>query len=107
MGKLDVGNILYHKDSDTHVKVIETDLMGNTIRMKVLDGDHEGVILNRALSRINERVVNDEMVAYKVNKTKQNFSMTPVKFIPEIEVERIEYLRENDNINIQLYRKGR
>jgi hypothetical protein len=109
MGQLDVGNILYHGASSTCVEIILTSLSNNLIELKVLDGDHEGRILKRPLSRINEHLVNRVMVPYRLPKSsKQEFSMTPLQFVPpligeEVMVEEDTVTEINESVRVESF----
>lgn len=90
MGKLDVGNVLYHSNSDTFMKIVMTHLQSNTLQVKILNGRHEGRVVNKSIRTMSEHLVNGEILPYKITGKKQKFSMTPLKFIPELNVEEIE-----------------
>lgn len=90
MGKLNVGNVLYHKNSDTFMKIVMTDLQSNNMKVRILNGNHKDRVANKSIRDMSELLVNGEMIPYKILDRKQKFTMTPLKFIPELEVEEIK-----------------
>jgi hypothetical protein len=83
MGKLSLGNLLVHNETGMTMRIISTNLSENSIVLRMEGGQWDGRIITRGLGQVSEKLANGEFKSYKETKTKQEFKMTPVKFIHE------------------------
>jgi desulfoferrodoxin (superoxide reductase-like protein) len=80
-----VGTILTHGKSGTKVKVIDIDGNNDVITLRLMVGSHN-VTNKRSLEHIKLLITQGKLTVVYKTKTKQKFSMTPVKFVVKPEV---------------------